>query len=236
MGWCVRDYGNRIGVFRIMEVLARYGIRATVALNSDICLEHPVIVREGLKLNWEFMGHTKTNAFRLNELPPGEEPKLIREVLRTISNATGEKVEGWLGAGLAETWDTLDILAAEGCSYVADWANDDQPYAMHLDCGRTLVSVPYGGEVNDKVALDHWYMTAGEFGDLIRRQFDTLWREGEQNGRVMAIALHPYITGVPHRIGFLDAALEYICNHEDVWFATGAEIARHHRSQIDSDR
>jgi len=209
--WSARDYGNRVGVFRLMQVLDRHGIRATVALNSDMCVHHPEIIEEGRKLGWEWMGHCESNTRRLNEAQPGGEKAIISRALATIA---------------------LDLLAAEGCEYVCDWTNDDQPYVMRLDGGGRLISVPYSHEINDKPVFERFHRTADEFREMISRQFDVLYREGAQSGRVMAIALHPYLTGVPHRIDALDAALGYICSHARVWKATGAEIARHYRAQI----
>jgi allantoinase len=226
--WAQRDYGNRVGVFRLMEVMARHGVRGTVALNSDLCGQHPEIVTEAKKRDWEFMGHNESNTRRLNEIPPEAEPDVIRATLHVIEHATGTRPTGWLGSGLQETWKTLDLLAENGCLYVADWPNDDQPYLMKLANGRHLVSVPYSLDINDKPAFEKFHRTADEFRDMICRQFDTLYREGAQSGRVMAIALHPYLTGMPHRIGALDAALDYIREHEDVWCTTGSEIAQHY--------
>jgi peptidoglycan/xylan/chitin deacetylase (PgdA/CDA1 family) len=227
--WSSRDYGNRVGVFRLMEVLDRHSIRATVALNSELCTEHPQIIDEGNKRQWEWMGHCESNTRRLNEAPPGDEPRIIKNALATVERVTGQRPHGWLGSGLQETWDTLDLLAAERCDYVCDWTNDDQPYIMALDGGRTLVSVPYSHEINDKPAFERFHRTADEFREMICRQFDVLYREGAKSGRVMAIALHPYLTGVPHRIGAFEAALEHISKHDRVWKTTGAEIARHFR-------
>jgi allantoinase len=229
--WAVRDYGNRVGVFRLMKVLDRYGIRGTVALNSNLCAHHPEILEEGRARNWEWMGHNETNTKRLNEVPPGEERRIIHDALGTIEKATRKRPVGWLGSGLQETWNTLDLLAAEGCQYVCDWTNDDQPYLMSLDGGRRIVSVPYSQDINDKPAFERQMRTAAEFGDMIRNQFDVLYEEGAESGRVMAIALHPYLTGAPHRIGALDEALAYICRHEGVWRATGSEIASHFLAQ-----
>ena len=223
--WSDRDYGNRVGVWRLMEVLDRYGIRGSVALNSLLCEHHPVIIEEGNKRRWEWMGHNESNTRRLNEAPPGEEAQIIKRTFATIERAAGARPKGWLSSGLQETWDSLDLLAAEGCQYVCDWCNDDQPYMMHLDGGRRLVSVPYPQQTNDKPAYERMYVSPGEFRDMICRTFDVLYREGADSGRVLPIALHPYISGVPHRIGALDAALEYICRHDGVWCTTGAEIA-----------
>ncbi len=231
-GWAVRDYGNRIGVFRMMDVMKRYGARGTVALNSELCKHHPEIIEDCKKLGWEFMGHNETNTHRLNEVPAGEDANIVRRTVETIRNHTGSAPKGWLGSGLQETWDTLDHLVDNGLTYVADWVNDDQPYKMTLANGRSIMSVPYSTQLNDKPAFEKYHVTPDEFTAMIRRQFDVLWREGETQARVLGIALHPYITGVPHRIGALDAALEYICKHEDVWLATGAEIAEAGRGAV----
>ena len=230
--WSARDYGNRVGVFRLMKVLARHGVRGTVALNSELCAHHPQIIAEGNRLGWEWMGHCESNTRRLNEAEPGEEPRIIARALAAIEQATGTRPVGWLGSGLQETWDTVDLLAQNGCEYVADWTNDDQPYVMSLDAGRTLVAMPYSHEINDKPVFERQHRTAAEFGEMIKRQFDVLYREGAETGMVMAIALHPYLTGVPHRIDAFDEALGHICRHPKVWRATGAEIARHYRRQI----
>ena len=228
--WSERDYGNRVGVWRLMEVLDRYGIRGSVALNSLLCDHHPVIIEEGNKRKWEWMGHNESNTRRLNEAPPGEEAYIIKRTFATIERAVGTRPKGWLSSGLQETWESLDLLAAEGCQYVCDWCNDNHPYIMNLDGGRRLVSVPYPQQTNDKPAYERMYVSPGEFRDMICRTFDVLYREGADSGRVLPIALHPYISGVPHRIGALDAALEYICRHEGVWCTTGAEIAEFYLS------
>jgi allantoinase len=229
--WAVRDYGNRIGVFRLMRVMERHGVRGTVALNSNLCAQHPAIIAEGERLGWEWMGHNQTNTKRLNEVPADEEPRIIKGALDEIERASGKRPKGWLGSGLQETWRTLDLLAENGVEYVCDWVNDDQPYIMNLEGGRRIVSVPYSFDINDKPAFEHQKFTADQFRDMICRQFDTLYREGGESGRVMALALHPYLTGVPHRIGALDQALEYICGHQGVWRATGSEIARAYLAQ-----
>ena len=189
--WSARDYGNRVGVFRLMQVMDRHGIRGTVALNSDLCAHHPEIIEEGQKLGWEWMGHCESNTRRLNEAPPGEERGIIRRTLRHHREGDRHAAAGWLGSGLQETWNTLDLLAAAGCEYVCDWTNDDQPYLMTLDGGRQLVAMPYSHEINDKPAFEKFHRTADEFREMICRQFDVLYREGAESGRVMAIALHP---------------------------------------------
>jgi peptidoglycan/xylan/chitin deacetylase (PgdA/CDA1 family) len=225
--WAQRDYGNRVGVFRLMELFTAHGIRSTVALNSAVCDHHPQLVEDCVNLGWEMMGHNRTNTERLNEVPLDQERAVIRETLDRIAKATGKRPLGWLSAGLQETWNTIDHLAAEGCLYVADWVNDDQPYLMDAG-GKKLVSVPYSYELNDMAAIVRSKYTPGEFERMIRDQFDVLWREGAESGRVMAICLHPFLMGQPHRIGALESALSYIDKFDGVWKATGEEIARHY--------
>ena len=230
--WSARDYGNRIGVFRFMEVFDRYGIRATVALNSDICRYHPEIIAEGNKRKWEWMGHNETNSRRLIDVPEAEEEGVIKNTLEVIAKGTGARPKGWLGSGLQETWNTLDHLAAHGVEYICDWTNDDQPYVMTLESGKQITSIPYSHDINDIPAFERHNRMADEFRQMICDQFDTLYREGAQSGRAMAICLHPYLTGKPYRIGALDKALDYICRHDGVWLATGSEIAQHYRAQL----
>ena len=221
--WSIREYGCRVGVFRHMEVLSRYGIRATVALNSEICLYRPEIIAEGNKLGWEWMGHNQSNTRRLNGVPAEAERDVVKATFDQIEKGTGKRPRGWLGSGLQETWNSLDYLVENGATYVADWPIDDQPFLMDVG-GKRLVSLPYSTQLNDKPAFEDLRVTADEFATMIRRQFDVLYRESAESGRVMAIALHPYITGMPHRIDALDSAFAYICRHDDVWLATGSEI------------
>ncbi len=223
--WTFRDYGNRVGVWRFMEMLSRHGIRGTAALNSDVCIHHPQIMEATMKLGWEFMGHCQTNAVRINEMEPEREKEAIHNTLEIIAKTTGKKPAGWLGAGLAETWNTVEFLADEGCLYVADWVADDLPFRMNLG-DKTIYSIPYSLHCNDTPQFFDQKQSAAEFGEVLRQQFDCLYREGAETSRVMAIALHPFVSGAPYRIGAIDAALDYICSHEGVWLATGEEIIR----------
>lgn len=224
--WSSRDYGNRIGVYRIMEVMKRYGVRGTVALNSELTAEHPRIIEECLKLDWELMGHNESNTRRLNAVTEEESSAIVKRTVDTIFKNTGQHVKGWLSSGLSENWNSLDDLVNNGIEYVADWVNDDQPYKMTLDDGRSIMSIPYSTELNDKPAYEKKFMDPYQFEAMICRQFDVLWHEGGEQARAMGIALHPYISGVPHRIGALEGALKYMAKHQDVWFTTGSEIAQ----------
>lgn len=225
--WGQRDYGNRVGIWRMMDVFQKLDIRATAAINSDVCEQHPQIVRAAVDLKWEFMGHNVTNTVRLSELEPEQERATIKKCTETIAAAAGVRPVGWLGSALAESWNTLEYLADEGYEYVADWVNDDQPFMMRAG-NKKLVAIPYSYEVNDSPLIYYRNGTAEEFENVMRRQFDVLYEEGKTSGRVMAICLHPFLMGVPHRIGALESGLKYIRSHDRVWFATGQEIVRHY--------
>lgn len=229
INWAPRDYGARVGVFRMMDVMAKHGIRGTAALNSEVCDDYPEIVEDAMALDWEFMGHNQSNSRYLHTMEDGPGRQLVSDTLDRIEGTTGTRPAGWLGSGLQENWTTLDALIDGGCRYVADWVNDDQPYVMDVG-GRQICSIPYSVEINDLPQCLRNGRTAAEFADMIRAQFDTLYRESVEtgSGRVMAICLHPFVIGVPHRIGALDDALGYISGHDGVWKATGTEIIEHY--------
>ena len=223
--WGILDYGNCIGVFRMIEVMVKYGVPGTVALNSDCCDVYPDVVEACLKHGWELMGHCESNTHRLSgEKTEDDAHNLIRRTLDRIESFSGVRPRGWLGAGRQETWQTLDQLVTEGCIYTPDWDNDDQPIVMNVS-GSKFVGLPYGAGVSDKQHFEIHHGSTDNFEQMIREAFDVLYAESSISGRVNAISLHPYIIGVPHRIRALDRALEHIMSHEDVWATTGGEIA-----------
>jgi allantoinase len=219
-----RDYGNRVGIWRIMEMLDKYQIRASVALNAELCEHYPIIVEEGKKRGWEFLGHGLSNSVVLGGKTEEEETQIVSSTLEMIGKAVGETPVGWLGPALQETFSTPDILAELGIKYLCDWCCDDQPFRMNVKKG-TLISVPYTLDLNDIPAFVYHHHTPEEFCRMIQDQFDTFYREGLRQARVMCIALHPFLIGHAYRIGWLEKALQHIKAYEDVWFATGREIA-----------
>lgn len=220
------DYGVRVGFWRLKEVLDKHGIRATLSLNATVCESYPRIVEEGLKSNWEFLAHSFTQ--RVMSLEE-DQRDTIRKTIDLIEKTTGQAPRGWMGPGLSETFDTPDILAEEGIEYVADWVNDDQPYPMKVKSG-TLIAIPYTLEINDITIYVIQQHHSPELFERARDQFDTLYREGAENARVMAIAVHPYVTGAPHRIKYFDQIFEYMKRYEGVLFMTGSEIIDWYKS------
>jgi allantoinase len=220
----LRDYGSRVGVFRIMDVLDKFGIRASVLLNAEVCEHHPEIIAEGNKRNWEWLGHGLTNSVSMLDYPVDEERGIIHKVKEVITAATGKAPKGWLGPGLGETFNTPDHLAAEGFEYVCDWGNDEQPTPMRVKSGRMIV-VPYELGVNDIRVFNRENHTAEQYYRMVCDHFDTLYRDSASGGRVLCLPLHPFVIGLPFRITYLEKALDYICSHDGVWRTTGWDIA-----------
>jgi allantoinase len=218
-----RDYGLRVGIWRTMDTLRRLNIPGTVALNARVCEEYPEVVRACVELGWEFMGHGSTNSRTLSGMNEAAERETIAAVLSTIAALTGKRPAGWLGPALAETQHTLEILASNGIQYVADWVNDEQPYPLNV-AGATMTSMPYSIEINDIGTFMRRGFTGPDYQRMILDQFEVLYDESAVTGKVMCIALHPFITGVPFRARHLEAALTQMRERAGVWFATGYDI------------
>jgi allantoinase len=224
--WAWHEYGMRVGFWRMYEALRKRKIRATTSINANVCRAYPAVAEAMRDAGWEFMGHgVKQGAMHLLT----DQRKAVRESIELIREFTGKAPRGWLGPGLTETWETLDILAEEGIEYVSDWVNDDQPYEIRTST-RSLVSVPYTLELNDIPVMVVQHHESSAWVTRCKDQFDRLLLEGARQPRVMAIAVHPYIHGVPHRIKYFEAVYDYIGKQKGVWMTTGEEIAEWWRS------
>jgi peptidoglycan/xylan/chitin deacetylase (PgdA/CDA1 family) len=234
--YSLRDYGNRVGFWRLLELLDKYQIKASVLLNSDVCKHNPQIIEHAKEKNWEFLGHGTSNSITLNGLDEDHERKIIRKSLDTIFKETGQKPTGWLGPALQETFNTPDILAEEGVRYLCDWCCDDQPFVMKVRKG-TLISVPYTVELNDYKLFLFQNFKPNEYFNVIKDHFDTLYQEGSNQARVMCLGLHPFIIGQPFRIKYFERVLQYIKKHENVWLTTAGEIASwYYENYINTDK
>jgi allantoinase len=215
------DYGLRVALWRLFDIFGERKIPATIALNASVCRFYPQIIEAAKARGDEFMGHGVTNSQHLDLVPPANAAAIVRAAVDTIGAATGTRVRGWLGPGLGEAGGTLDALKAAGIEYVCDWgAADDQPFLMK----NGLYAVPYTLDINDIGLIDRQGTPASVFAQYIVDAFDTLYREGEDQARVLPIALHPFLIGAPHRAPHLVKALDYIRGHPNVWFARGGDI------------
>ena len=220
-----REYGLRVGLWRLADVFDEARVKATVALNAQVCDVYPKAMDEMKRRGWEFMGHGTTNSTNLAgfDQQPDQERDAIRNILRTIEQASGKRPRGWLGSGLVETYNTLDILAAEGVNYCGDWNNDDQPVPMKVKSGK-MFGIPYCNEINDIGVYLRKGWTGEQYLLSVIDQFDTLYADSRKQPRVLGVPLHPMISGQPLRIKYLQRAIAHMKEHQGVWFATGSEI------------
>ncbi|MCX4094377.1 polysaccharide deacetylase family protein [Nocardia sp. alder85J] len=222
-GW--RDYGPRVGIWRQLELLDKYGIRASALLNSDVAERYPQIIAAGKARGWAWLAHGSSNSHLHSGLSPEQERIVLRDIVTTLEKATGVRPRGWMGPGLTETFHTAELLAELGLSYTLDWTNDDQPYRLTVP---GMLSLPYSVELNDIGVFVTKGLTGPDFVAMVRDQLDQLYADAAGSGRVMALALHPFVTGQPFRHRYLDEALDYVANHPGVWLTTSDDIADHY--------
>jgi peptidoglycan/xylan/chitin deacetylase (PgdA/CDA1 family) len=222
-GW--RDYGNRVGLWRMIELMDKIGMRGTVCLNSEIIREYPRIIEETLKRKWAFIGHGINNAPAnfLSGIDEKKEREIVGGVLKAMEKALGRKTKGWLSPFLTHTNNTPNILADFGVEYLCDYTADDHPFPFNVKKG-SLISVPYTVELNDIPAFQNVGISSEAFGDAIVDQFDVLYDEGADNARCMPICLHTFWVGQPNKFKHLKRAFAHIASHDDVWFTTGDEV------------
>jgi peptidoglycan/xylan/chitin deacetylase (PgdA/CDA1 family) len=220
-----REYGNRVGFWRMLELLDEFAVRATVSLNVGVLDLFPEIADAMLGRDWDFLSHGLYNTRPLFGYSEEAEREFFEDTCSTFEAYAGRPLRGMLGPAVSVTPRTFDLMAEYGFTYTADFFHDDQPTPVLTDRGR-LVSVPYTVDLNDG--------NLGAAGALhvlperAKAQFDQLWEDGASSGTVMCLALHPYIVGMPHQLRHLRAVLEYATARGDVWFATAGEIADHY--------
>ncbi|MEO7941714.1 MAG: polysaccharide deacetylase family protein, partial [Burkholderiaceae bacterium] len=226
LNYSYRDYGNRAGFWRMLAAMQRCHMRGSVSLNVAVCEHHPEVIKACADNGWEFYSHGSYNTRYLMGMTEAQERAVIQDSIDTIRKHTGQKLDGWLAPALTYTDNTLDLVAEMGLSYVCDLFHDDQPGAVKVKKGR-LISVPYSLEMNDVIVYNVNLVSPRRYADILKRQFDRLYAEGEASGTVMCIPLHPYLVGQPYRMAAFEEALAYITGHDKVWLATGREIAQH---------
>lgn len=224
-----RDYGARVGVWRIAELLGRLGVTPSVLLNSDVCEAYPQIIEAGRKAQWCWVAHGKNNSMFAGPAAPSlnfeAERRYLGDIYDTIEGATGQRPKGWLGPlGLSQTDNTTRLLGEQGASYVLDWACDDQPFRLHEDKGG-LIAVPYSFEINDLPLFLRTGCDGEAFAQAIRHACDQLLADAESAARVLPICIHPFVVGQPARFKPFADALAAITGRDDIWLTTSDEIA-----------
>jgi len=220
-----RDYGNRVGVWRCLELFGQLGIRVGALVNTSLYDYCPEVVDAFVKRGDELIGHGHTNSERQGEMSEASERALLKYCQERILRESGLKVYGWLSPWISESFVTPDLLQETGYSYTLNWCHDDQPVEMKTRSG-TLWSVPYPQELNDVPAIIARHMDARDFADLIVDNFDEMLEQSRAQPLVMGIALHPYIVGQPYRLRHLRRALQHIVKEKRVWLATPGAIVK----------
>ena len=210
----------------MLEVLDTHNIRCCVSLNLAVFEHYPQVSKAMIERDWDFMSHGIYNTQYLNTYSEEREREFYRDSIDTLRRHTGKQLKGMLGPAISGTERTPDLMAEAGLIYHTDWIHDDQPVPINVKSGK-LISVPYSLELND-VPTFRTHFEGEYFVKMCKAQFDQLYLEGEESGRVMCIALHPYIIGQPHRIKYLDEILSYIMSHDKVWQTTADEIAEYY--------
>jgi hypothetical protein len=230
--WAWREYGNRVGGFRVLDLLGQFGIRPTVLANGE-CFEHcPQLMESYRTADAEFVAHGMTNGQHPNELEEEPEREMIDEVRRIIQQATGEAPRGWMSPGANPSANTEDLLAEHGFTYTLDWPMDDQPVWMSTKSGP-LMSVPYPHEVNDVPAIVLHDLPARDFAEMMVDNVAEQLDQSRNQSLVCGIVLHTFIVGQPYRLRLLRAALEEIRQAADrIWFTTPATIAEHYAREV----
>ncbi len=218
--WAWHEYGMRVGFWRLFDCMGQFGITPTFAVNGSVISKYPRIANAAKKAGWEFMGHGFVQG-PMHHV--ADQRQAIRDTVNAIKRFTGKAPRGWESPGLTETADTIDLLAEEGIEYVADWVLDDQPTRIRTSTG-SVVSVPYTVETNDINLFALQHHSSEEWLKRGIAQFDRLYDEGASIRRVMAISTHAYLSGVPHRIGYLEKLYQHILSKPEVCVWTGGQI------------
>lgn len=226
--WAWHEYGMRIGFWRFLQTLQSRGLKATFAVNGSACTVYREACEAARDAGWDFMGH---GFVQMPMHKVQDQRAAIADTIKAITELTGKAPRGWESPGLTETDETIDLLAEAGIEYVADWVLDEQPLPIRTRTG-SMVSIPYTVEINDVVISAVQQQPSDEILRRGRDQFDRLYLDGAAAPRVMAISIHPFLTGVPHRIKYLEALYDHILGHDGVVMWTGAEILDWYRAQV----
>jgi len=224
------EYGNRVGVFRILKILDEHGIKPTIAMDQTVAESKPFLVAECKKRKLEVMAHGATARRPLHSgMSLDAERAYIRASIAAVTRAMGKAPAGWLGPDFAETMNTPNLLAAEGIRYVCDWSNDEQPYRMKVPQGE-LFSIGVDYDLDD--VFIHWTgrRLIDEYRQILVDQFDGLYRDGAKSGRLMVVNIHPWVMGWPWRSKYLDRALAHISRSPGVWKASASEVVDWYRA------
>lgn len=222
----LRDYGNRVGIYRFLEAFDAHGVKPTLAVNAGLAERYPYLFERLLARGDEIIGHGwDMDHPHAGALARQDEAELVERTLQRLCALSGQPVRGWLSPGKLETAYTPELLAANGIAYFCDWVNDDMPYSFRTGNGP-LLAMPLSTELEDRFILMDNLHPAASYLEQVKDACDLLLAEArQQGGRILALSVHPWMLGQPHRIAYLEQALAYIMAQPDVWSASAGEIA-----------
>ncbi|WP_240430674.1 polysaccharide deacetylase family protein [Mycobacterium shigaense] len=230
--WAWREYGNRVGGFRIADLLDQYGIAPAVLLNTDAYEHAPALMDRFRGQGAEFVAHGRTNSIHPNGLDEDAERAIIDETYAKITHYEERPPQGWMSPGANPSAITEDLLAERGFRYTLDWPMDDQPVWLNTRTGP-LLSVPYPHEVNDVPMVVLHHGSADRFADMVVASFDEMRQQSLKQPLVLGISIHTFIVGQPFRLHYFRRALEHIQRQrESVWFTTPGGIADYYRTHV----
>ena len=219
-----REYGHRVGIFRVLDVLEKHGITPTIAMDALTAEHYPYLIKHCLDRGCEIIGHgISVSQMITSNMSEADEKSYINRSIAALTQATGAAPKGWMGPEYGESHLTPQLLAEAGIKYLCDWANDEQPYPMKSPQGE-LTALPVMWELDDVGAMANRKVTVHRYADLLKESFDRLYQDGAINGRLLGLNLHPWLIGQPFRIKYLDDALGYMTGHSQVWPAAGEAI------------
>src|SRR6202162_1282963 len=218
--WSWHEYGMRVGVWRFFDLYKKLGIAPTLSINARVCEDYPRVAQQAKDACWVFMGHAYEQGPIHKE---ADQKAMIARSMGGIEKLSGKRPSGWLGPGLTQTLETPELLAEAGVKYIGDWVYDDEPTVIRTAKGP-LVTLPYTVEINDITMMIVQHHESEHLFRRAKDQFDRLYAEGARRPKIMALAIHPYVSGQPHRIKYLEAIYDYVKGHEGVLHWNGAEI------------
>lgn len=230
----LRDYGNRVGIYRFFEAFDRYDVTPTIAMNTRLAERYPYLLEKVVERGYEIMCHgLHMDALHYGGQPMADEAELVQESLHKLRALSGQDVKGWISPARNESENTPELLVANGVEYFCDWANDDMPYEFRTQNGP-LIAMPLSPELEDTKILGNSLHSEASYVEQVRDAADFLLSEAEnQGGRILSLSIHPWLLGQPHRIGALEQVLEYLTHNDNVWCASAGDILRSFSAQRD---
>jgi peptidoglycan/xylan/chitin deacetylase (PgdA/CDA1 family) len=218
--WTWHEYGMRVGFWRLQKMMLKLGILPTVTLNARVCETYPTVVKACTDNGWEL------NAHGYDQVPMhklDDQRAVILKSMDVIEKFSGKRPRGWFGPGLTQTFDTLDYLSEAGVEYIGDWVLDDEPVTLKTT-HKPVVALPYNFEIHDIVMMALQHLPSDQWHSRALDHFRTLYEESAERPKVMAMACHPYLSGVPHRIGHVERTFAELLGHDGVVAWDGAKI------------